>query len=202
MVWLYCLPITHWEWVWVWALLRVCGKCCSPGPGSVLRCWWIRKKERPTSPHQNTYLLLSNTIHPSFFPSVRPSVHLSVRPSFCPSVWPSICPSVRPSIHQSFCLSVHLSVRPWVCTCLQIRYSAENGWHKPNRFGQFDMNPEAKILRKKYSHKITIVKNMKLMILSKIRVIHICSFSPRAVSVHFKYSIPVHQCGFTFWIYW
>ncbi len=34
------------------------------------------------------------------------------------------------------------------------------------------MNREAKILRKKYISKINLVKNMKLMILAKIRVIH------------------------------
>ena len=153
---------------------------------------------------QSIRLSVSPSVRLSVCPSVRPSFRLTVRPSIHPYILPSICLTIRPSvclsIHPSVCLSVCLSVRPWVCACLQIRYSAENGWHKPNRFGQFDMNREAKILRKKYISKINIVKNMKLMILSKIRVIHICSSSPRAASVHFKYSIPVLQCEFTFWI--
>jgi hypothetical protein len=45
------------------------------------------------------------------------------------------------------------------------------------------MNCESKILQKKYIFESNIVNNMKLMILAKIRVIHTCSSSPRAMSV-------------------
>ena len=42
-----------------------------------------------------------------------------------------------------------------------------------------------KFFEKKYIRKSNTVNNMKLMILTKIRVIHTCSSSPHAVSVAF-----------------
>ena len=62
-------------------------------------------------------------------------------------------------------------------------------WHRPNRFGQLFfkiMNPREPWIRnssKKYISDSNTVNNMKLKILTKIRVIHSCSSSPRAASV-------------------
>ena len=88
-------------------------------------------------------------------------------------------------INSSLCLSV----RPYVCTYLQIRYSAQNGTgpigsvNNSPKSWIHDVNCESEILRKKCICKSNTVNNMKLMILEKIRAIHTCSSSSRAASV-------------------
>ena len=111
-----------------------------------------------------------------------------------------ICYPAQPGL---ICPPIRLSVCMSVCTCLQIRYSAENDTG-PTELVNYSLNSwihvnrESEILRKKYISESNTVTNMKLMILGKIGVIHTCSSSPHAASdfcadfTHFVFFIEIH----------